>query len=231
MPDRRRQRYGDIDYDWDHRVNTTGATVTWRDRLLGLFLSPYQPTNPALFHEMVASLPIEFKQFTFVDLGSGKGRTLLMASDYPFRKIVGVEILPALHEAAMENLRHYKSESQKCFTIETVCGDASGFNFPNEPTVLYLFNPLPESGLRRVIANLAASLSTPPRPVFVLYHNPLLEHVLMEAAGLMKVATTSSSYALYASADRKFLAPETLSIIGEVNQPIAIIDLDIKKTE
>ncbi len=42
---------------------------------------------------MMAALPIEFNQFTFIDLGSGKGRTLLMASDFPFRKILGVEIL------------------------------------------------------------------------------------------------------------------------------------------
>src|SRR5580704_5089023 len=55
-PARRRQRYGDVEYDWDFRVDTTGATVGWRDRLLGHFHSPYQPTEPALFHEMLASL-------------------------------------------------------------------------------------------------------------------------------------------------------------------------------
>jgi hypothetical protein len=36
LPSRRRRRYGDVDYDWDHRVDTTSATVNWRDRLLGL---------------------------------------------------------------------------------------------------------------------------------------------------------------------------------------------------
>lgn len=49
LPDRRRQRYGEADYDWDYRVDTTSATVGWRDRLLGLLHSPYQPTEPALF--------------------------------------------------------------------------------------------------------------------------------------------------------------------------------------
>ena len=53
--------------------------------------------------------------FTFVDLGSGKGRTLLMASDYPFRRIIGVELLPSLHQIAQENLRQYKSESAEMF--------------------------------------------------------------------------------------------------------------------
>ena len=109
MPERRRQLYGNMEYDWEHRVNTTSGTVGWRARLLGLFHSPYQPTDPALFQEIMASLPIEFEQFAFVDLGSGKGRTLLMASEYPFKRIVGVELIAELHRAAEENIRDYRS--------------------------------------------------------------------------------------------------------------------------
>ena len=150
-PERRRQRYGDAEYDWEHRVNTTSAVVGWRDRLLGVFHSPYQPTESALFHEMLEALRqqsrSDFHDFVFIDLGSGKGRTLLMASDYPFRRIVGVELLPALHQAAQENLSKYRSESQKCFALESICADATEFPFPAEPTVLYLFNPFPEAGL------------------------------------------------------------------------------------
>src|SRR5882724_13713490 len=78
-PERRRRRYGDVQYDWDYRVNTTSATVDWRNRLLGTFRSPYQPTEPLLFHEMMGALRIDFSEFTFIDLGSGKGRVLLMA--------------------------------------------------------------------------------------------------------------------------------------------------------
>jgi hypothetical protein len=59
-PARRRQRHGDIDYDWDNRVDTTSATVGWRDRLLGMFHSPYQPTEPVLFREMIESLAVDF---------------------------------------------------------------------------------------------------------------------------------------------------------------------------
>src|ERR1039458_5340173 len=55
-PERGRQRYGDAEYDWEHRVNTTSAAVSWRDRLLGVFHSPYQPTESALFHEMLEVL-------------------------------------------------------------------------------------------------------------------------------------------------------------------------------
>jgi SAM-dependent methyltransferase len=201
-PERRRQRYGDADYDWKHRVNTTSAAVGWRDRLLGVFHSPYQPTDAALFHEMLDALRershADFHDYVFLDLGSGKGRTLLMASEYPFRRLVGVELLPALHQVAQENLSRYRSESQKCFALESICGDATEFAFPAEPIVLYLFNPFPEAGLRRVIANLERSLREHPRAVYVLYHNPLLEHVLIGSQALKKVGGTHQ-YAVYES--------------------------------
>src|SRR5215470_7530605 len=146
-PEQRRRRYGDVEYDWDHRVDTTSATVGWRDRLLGVFHSPYQPTDPALFHELLAQLDVDFSDYTFIDIGSGKGRTLMMASDYPFKKVMGVELLPELDRIASENIGKYKSEKQRCFRIESCCADARSFPFPAEPTVLYLFNPLPRAGL------------------------------------------------------------------------------------
>jgi SAM-dependent methyltransferase len=194
-PSRRRQRYGDVDYDWDFRVDTTGATVGWRDRLLGTFNSPYQPTEPALFHKMLSCLTatakFDFREFTFIDIGSGKGRALLMAADYPFRRIFGIELLPELHRVARENIGKYKSDSQKCFAIDCLLADASEFTFPQEPTVLYLFNPLPESGLARMMGNLERSLREQPRAVFVLYHNPLLERVLTRNAAFRRIAGTN----------------------------------------
>lgn len=201
-PQRLRQRYGDAEYDWDHRVNTTSAALGWRDRLLGVFHSEYQPTESILFHEMLDALcmqaGIDLSEFAFVDLGSGKGRTLLMASDYPFRRILGVELLPVLHEIAKQNVSSYHSASQRCFAMESICADATEFPFPDEPIVLYLFNPFPEPGMRRVIANLERSLRAHPQAVYVLYHNPLLEYVLGESAMLEKIGGTHQ-YSIYGS--------------------------------
>jgi SAM-dependent methyltransferase len=195
-PERRRQRYGDMEYDWEHRVNTTSGTVSWRARLLGLFHSPYQPTEPALFQEMMASLPIECDQFTFIDLGSGKGRTLLMASEYPFKRIVGVELIAELHRAAKENIRAYHSATQRCVQIESVLADAREFELPQEPLVLYLFNPLPERALTEVLRRLEKSLAQAPRPVWVAYHNPLLETVFGASSRLEKAGETEQ-YSVY----------------------------------
>jgi SAM-dependent methyltransferase len=195
-PEHHRRRYGDMEYDWEHRVNTTSGTVGWRARLLGLFHSPYQPTEPALFQEMMASLPIEFDQFTFVDLGSGKGRTLLMASEYPFRKIVGVELIADLHCVAEANIHDYRSPTQRCLQIESVQADAREFALPNEPLVLYLFNPLTEHALSEVLRELKKSVGRVPRPVWIVYHNPLLEDVV-GASGFLEKTVGTPLYSVY----------------------------------
>ena len=187
-----------MEYDWENRVNTTSGTVGWRARLLGMFHSPYLPTDPGLFREMMANLPIEFDRFTFVDLGSGKGRTLLMASEYPFRKIMGVELIAELHRAAEENIRLYHSPNQRCTQIDAVCADACEFVFPDTPLVLYLFNPLPEAGLRRVLQNLERSLQQSPRPVWMVYHNPGMDSILGASRALVRVGGTEQ-YSVYRS--------------------------------
>lgn len=193
-PERKRARYGDADYDWDHRVNTTSGGVAWRERWLGALHSPYQPTEPALFHQMIADW-IERsgedpQDFVFCDLGSGKGRALLMASDYHFRRIIGVELLLALHNIAEENIRAYKNERQKCFALEAICADATSFSLPQQPLLLYLFNPFPEAVMRQAITNLEKTLKRHSHAVYVLYHNPLLEHVLAQRADLTKIGGT-----------------------------------------
>jgi SAM-dependent methyltransferase len=211
-PEQRRRRFGDADYDWDYRVNTTSGAVGWRDRLLGMFHSAYQPTEPAALHEMLDALQqilqqtpnrdqttLDFRDFTFIDLGCGKGRTLLMASDYPFRRIIGVELLPALHQIALQNLREYKSASQKCFALLAICADATTYGLPEDPLVIYLFNPFPESGMRLVAANVEETLRAHPRPVYVLYHNPLLEHTLSENGALSKMVG-AQQYSIFGSA-------------------------------
>jgi len=195
MPARERQRYGDMEYDWEHHVNTMSAAVGWRDRLLGVFHSPYQPTEPELFREMMDVLDLDFSQFTFIDLGSGKGRTLLMASEYPFRRVIGVELLPDLDGIARENIASFKNDAQRCFTVESVCQDAREYEFPNEPLLVYLFNPFLESGLDRVVAKLERSLREHPREVVILYHNPLIESVLADSS--LEKITGTHQYSIY----------------------------------
>src|SRR5262245_34134991 len=73
LPSRRKARFGDLDYDWEHEVNTTRSNVSFRTQLLAeLAGRPYFASDPWLFEQIMRALPIKFQDFTFIDLGSGK---------------------------------------------------------------------------------------------------------------------------------------------------------------
>lgn len=196
-PSRRRLRYGDLQFDFDHAVDTTWSNVGLGTRIRELFSGEaYQPIESDQFHDMVDSLGIDFRNFTFIDLGSGKGRALLLASDYPFRRIIGVEILPELHSIAERNIQKYRSGEQQCNQITSWCGDARDFEFPVEPTLLYLFNPFFEPVLQAVLNNIEISLRANPREFVLLYVNPISEHLVQKTSFLHKVDGTHQ-YAVY----------------------------------
>ncbi len=201
-PERRRARFADLDYDFHHRVDTTASNLSTAIRLSGAAAGAgYQPTDPDLFRRMLDRLAIDFSRFTFIDLGSGKGRVVLLASDYPFHRVLGVELLPELHRIALDNLARYRSQTQRCFALESVCRDAREFDFPHEPTVLYLFNPLPEPALCSVLARFSGSLASHPRDAYVLYANPILEYLLSASPAWTRLAG-DEQYALYRSQPR-----------------------------
>ncbi|MBV9088229.1 MAG: class I SAM-dependent methyltransferase [Acidobacteriaceae bacterium] len=140
---------------------------------------------------MMSALPIAYERFTFIDIGSGKGRALLMAAEYPFRRIVGVELLPELHAIARENIA-------KCADrrVELLCTDARDYEFPREASVVYLFDPLHEGGLTRLVSNLVRSMRQAPRDVWIVYHNPLLAHVV-EGSGAFERIGGTHQYGIY----------------------------------
>jgi SAM-dependent methyltransferase len=211
MPSRRKARFGDLDYDWEHSVDTTRSNVGFRTQLLtGITGRPYFATEPWLFEQIMQALAFSVQQsgvspsvahgtlqdFTFIDLGSGKGRVLLMASDYPFKRIIGVEFMPELHRTAQKNIACYPNDREQCRQIETVCMDAREFQFPDGPLVVYLFNPFPESTFAQVLENLRLSVEQAPRPVYIAYRFTEFENLLAQADWLKKLAGTEQ-WAVY----------------------------------
>lgn len=201
LPSRRKVAFGDLDYDWEHSVDTTRSSVGAGTQFLtGVMARPYFATEPWLFEQIMDAIPVDLSQFTFVDLGSGKGRVLLMASDYPFKRIIGVEFIPELHRAAQKNISGYSAgdsnDRQQCRQIETVCMDARDFQFPDGPLVVYLFNPFSESTFAQVLENLQRSIEQSPRPVYIAYRFREFESLLAQSSWLEKVAATEQ-WAVY----------------------------------
>lgn len=140
----------------------------------------YEPTPTAVFRRILRNVPIRHEDFLFCDLGSGLGRALLLASDYPFRAIVGVEFSPTLHRIAEENIRIYRRRRQRCFEVRSLCVDAAAYEIPDEPTVFFLYNPFRPPVMRKVVNNIRESLERRPRQIVVIYYNPLSAHVFEE---------------------------------------------------
>ena len=178
---------------FDARFGTDTATVAypWNLPSIGRGHTPeihaYEATPACLIREILQSIPLQPHMFAFVDMGSGKGRTLLVASELPFAKIVGVELSQELHRIAEENIKRYRPASQQCTAIFLHCMNAVEYTFGPEPLVLFLFNPFGRDSVRRILASLEASLSATPRQAFVVYINPRFEALARSAHFLRRV--------------------------------------------
>jgi SAM-dependent methyltransferase len=158
-------------FDRSRRVQTSGTTA-----LNGLNISgdasdsnPYIPVRPSRARKALGALPVhDHFAYTFVDIGSGKGRMLLLAAEYPFRKIVGIEFAAELNDRALRNIASYRSRKQRCREIESLRMDALDFWFPDGNLVLYLFNPFGLATMQRLLERLEHSLDRNPRDVLVV---------------------------------------------------------------
>jgi hypothetical protein len=169
---------------FDARFGTdTAAPVL--DRTPGAYF--YVATTASLIYEILTSLALESGTFAFVDMGSGKGRALLVASEFAFARIVGIELSPQLHRIARANIERYSPASQQCTNFELRCMNVVDYKYGREPVVLFLFDPFDRDTLGRVVANLETSLTATPREAYVVYVHPQFEDVLQSSPSLQKV--------------------------------------------
>jgi SAM-dependent methyltransferase len=125
--------------------------------------------------DALRQLNLDWKSFSFVDLGCGKGKGLLLAARLPFASIVGVELAPKLAEVAKTNIVRYRSKL-RCRRIVVLAEDAAEIKFPDGPIVIYCYNSFSASVMRLVLENLRRSMQENPRQVFFILMNPVLAH-------------------------------------------------------
>lgn len=148
----------------------------------------YEATDPLSFRVLMRALPIHHPDYAFVDVGSGKGRVVLLAAEYPFRCVVGVEASPVLHRIALENLRVASRTRRRCDRVMLRNVDAAEYRLPRGALVLYLFNPFRERRMARLLVRLKASLDARPRDLWIVYYNPQLADQLQDCRFLARVA-------------------------------------------
>lgn len=131
----------------------------------------YRAVWASEFHRSMAALPIEHDRFVFIDFGSGKGKAMLMAADYSFRRIIGVEYAPRLHQIAVRNIAVYREMVPGCCPCEPILCDALTYVPPDEPLVCFFFNPFDDATLGQVFHNLRLSVQRHYRDVYIIYVN------------------------------------------------------------
>ncbi|HUB01617.1 MAG TPA: class I SAM-dependent methyltransferase [Terriglobales bacterium] len=205
-------------FDQEHGLDTAGEHNGWtylsdleipsKNWIHG---NNYAAIEPTRFRAAMAKLPVRLENFVFVDFGSGKGRALVMAAEFPFKRIVGVEFSPELHAVAQTNIQKYESSKYESLNshgaedaserrIESVCMDFLDFPLEAEPSVLFLFDPCDEYVLGKLLARMEESLRMHPREVYLLYAAPTSakEQMLDTAPFLTKIEKNSDyRYSVY----------------------------------
>ena len=126
--------------------------------------------------QKLSSAPIA--ETTFIDLGAGMGRAVLLASELGFKAVVGVELHPALARIARKNVALWHAAGRGKASIHIVEKDAVEFTLPPGPLVVFLFNPFGAAVLRRLLKNWRGTLPQRPEPLHILYVNNEQEGVL-----------------------------------------------------
>ncbi len=177
----------------------------------------YQAIDAQPLRMAIEALPITPQEFTYVDLGSGKGRSLLVASEYPFKRVLGIEFSEELHTVAAENIRRYKNPRQKCENVASLFFDAAAYTFPPENTVVFMYDPFNEAVLSRVLENLRTSFRQGTKSLYIIYFNPALASLIDKEAFLERIEIPVSA-AVYRVCGALTHLPDR-GLIGDVASP------------
>jgi SAM-dependent methyltransferase len=156
----------------------------------------YSAIAPSVFHEACKNwretLPAvsgRIAAYTFVDVGTGKGRPLLLASELPFRKVIGVELSDELAGIAQQNVTRWNRLKKTKAKIRVVREDAMKFLWPRTPLLVYLYNPFACSLIERMAENIAAVSTAGSGLADLLYVNPTCAETLAEQGHFTRLWT------------------------------------------
>lgn len=140
------------------------------------YATAYYGVAPSVFHALLLRwqrtrpcAPIQ--QFSFIDVGAGMGRAVLLAAEMPFRQVVGVELNPTLAAIARRNAAAWRAASRARTSMRICCRDAIDFSFPPGPCLIFLFNPFGSTVMKRMLRQIAASFAGRPGQLDLLYIN------------------------------------------------------------
>jgi hypothetical protein len=182
-------------FDLEHGVQTSGL-VHGRHLVTGHphdeHSTAYYGIAPSVLQKLCARwrkspLLVPPEDYSFIDIGAGMGRGLLIASQMRFREVIGVEIHPDLAEIAQQNVDRWVASGRARSPMRMVCQDVTTFQFPAHPCVAYMFNPFREPVLRALFDHIAEAFANRPNQLDILYANDELADIFAAYPGWTEV--------------------------------------------
>ncbi len=175
--------FADLAFDWKYGTDT----MRWVD-VNSLQVSsdnqarsaPYQATKVRPFLGLLGQLPLPDGS-VFVDLGSGKGRVLLLASQYPFKRIVGLEFSGHLCATARNNVKLFQRKARVLAPVEVIKTDVTRYSFQDDENVFYMYNPFDAQVLAQALIGVRKSIEQQPRKVWMIYNTPMQRDTIDQA--------------------------------------------------
>ena len=158
-------------FDRRYRVKTSGfiqldKTSFKPERLRDA--TQYGPTNGWAVRRILKRLALS-RELRFCDVGSGLGRICVIAAEYGFAKVTGVELAPELCVAARENIANCRLPEDRRSRIEILQMDALDYCATTDDDVFFMFRPFSGDFLRVVLDKLAARASERRKPLTLIY--------------------------------------------------------------
>lgn len=173
---------------FDRRFNVATSGEVQTDELglsgdAGAHAVEYSPSCPIEVAVVLEQLPMPLGEPVFLDFGCGKGLVTLLAAEFAFRSIVGIEASEQLSRIARDNVQRYQWRRSRSIDVSIWTGDARDYPLPNAPLVAYFYNPFDREVMERIVERFRASLEAQPRDCVMIYRNPVHRDVLDSAAG------------------------------------------------
>jgi len=152
------------------------------------FSVAYYGMSPSRMRQAVAQWretpgTADVREYTFVDIGSGKGRAMMLASELPFREVVGVELNASLYQVAEKNLEMWREAGRALSPMRLVQGDALSLRLPEGRLLIFMYNPFLAPMMRRLLERVAAAAGGRRGEIDLLYVVPQEEAVFAEYPG------------------------------------------------
>jgi SAM-dependent methyltransferase len=165
----------DLVFDWRYGTDTMrwvdlqALKVSSSNRIHGV---RYQATKEQPFRRLLRHLDLP-KRGTFVDLGAGKGRVLLLAAHAGFDRVRGIEFSAELCSIARQNVRLFMTKTGNDSQIEIVEEDVATCEIRDDDAIFFMYNAFGPVVIEAFLARLKASLERIPRDVWLIYSTPI----------------------------------------------------------